>query len=67
MKDCVDAAWTGSLPRRSLNQHLPWGRVDHRSFSTEMHRTFKRARTKVTAPNLNHYGVLKKLLKLVLK
>mmetsp|Transcript_7773 Transcript_7773/g.8572 ORF Transcript_7773/g.8572 Transcript_7773/m.8572 type:complete len:780 (+) Transcript_7773:276-2615(+) len=33
-KDCVDAAWTGFLPRRSTNQDVPWRIADYRSFST---------------------------------
>mmetsp|Transcript_11435 Transcript_11435/g.24253 ORF Transcript_11435/g.24253 Transcript_11435/m.24253 type:complete len:113 (+) Transcript_11435:3-341(+) len=34
MKDCVSAAWTGSLPRRSLKRDVPWKKVGSRSFSS---------------------------------
>jgi len=35
MKDCVSAAWTGSLPRRSLTRYLPWDKkMKSRSFSS---------------------------------
>jgi len=36
MKDCVNAAWTGTLPRRSHTRDVPWGRIDRRSFSSKI-------------------------------
>mmetsp|Transcript_9791 Transcript_9791/g.24384 ORF Transcript_9791/g.24384 Transcript_9791/m.24384 type:complete len:106 (+) Transcript_9791:859-1176(+) len=33
MKDCVSAAWTGTLPRRSLTRHVPWKQTGSRPFS----------------------------------
>jgi len=55
-KDCVDAAWSGSLPRRSSNQDLPWRSADYRSFSTR--------RKGMTQSNFN---LLKSALKFFLK
>lgn len=59
MKDCVSAAWTGSLPRRSPTRHVPWKRTESRSFSTVIPITARLNRNGRKTPIHNHHAIVK--------
>lgn len=60
MKDCVKAAWTGTLPRRWNTRDVPWRRIDYRSFSSVMPDALKKRRNVST---LGKHNFLKQALR----
>jgi len=65
MKDCVSAAWTGSLPRRSLAHSVPWKqRIKSRSFSSAMPDRAGLGRRLWNSPKPSHHVIIKHAIRL---
>lgn len=59
MKDCVSAAWTGSLPRGSLTRYVPWKTIESRSFSSVITDTVRLSRMGGKKFIPNHHDIIK--------
>ena len=63
MKDCVGAAWTGTLPRKSHARDVPWRRTGRRSFSSAATGAFQKQRGMPLGPG--RCGLVQRALKLL--
>jgi len=59
MKDCVTAAWTGSLPRRSSTRYVPWKTMESRSFSSAIQSTARLGKNGWKHSMRNHHAIIK--------